>query len=90
MSKEPKTAEQTNIPLTGSISKTEIFNYDQCEGCKANIRQQVIEEIEKHAPCFTTNDCERVGNLKDCLGYINCDARNHCLWFWWQQFKGSK
>ncbi len=57
--------------------------------CREQIRQQVIEEIDPHIemPCIESLGIDRLYNLKDCLGYINCGARNHCTWFWWQQFK---
>jgi hypothetical protein len=41
---KPKTANQVNLPQLGSAL---LFAPD-CRKCKANIRQQVIEEIEKH------------------------------------------
>lgn len=67
--------EQINTPQTGTISKTEIFNYDQCVGCKANIRRQLIEEIDPHitAAIFLLH------NDKDFESEMD----------WWQQFKGG-
>lgn len=100
--KEPKTTEQINVPQTGTISKTEIFNYDQCVGCKANIRQQVLRGLNCSAcrEAYRQQVIEEVEKLyaseKDCR-FIRCWAYDICNGIrfnpdctWWQQFKGGK
>jgi hypothetical protein len=50
-------------------------------------RQKLIEEIDPRIDPFCGT---RVSILRDCLSYVNCEVRNNCFWFWWQQFKGGK